>query len=71
MKTKDLIAKLQTLVDDHEPHVEVMGEHEIVIDVFCKTDKQGCFEYRGFSPNVIIDKSKDGVYDILTAEESF
>jgi hypothetical protein len=71
MKTKDLIKQLQTLVDNHEPHLEIMGEHEIVIDVFCKTEKRGCFEYKGVSPNILIDKSSDGVYDILTAEESF
>lgn len=66
MKTKDLIAQLQKLVDDHEPHIEVMGDHEIVIDVFGKQEGHK-FEYLGFSPDIRIEYSADGVYPILTA----
>lgn len=68
MLTKDLIKKLQKLVDDHESCIEVMGEHEIVVDVFIKTgEREHTFIYAGFSPNIVIEKSGDGVYDIISA----
>ena len=72
MKTKDLIAQLQKLVDEHEPHVWIMGEHEIVIDVFVRVSKEaGIFQYKGFSGDIAIQKSPDLVYDILCSPESF
>lgn len=74
MRTIDLITKLQELVDAHEDHKWLMGEHEIVIDMFkqieCINDNNvidHVFEYMGFSPNITIEKSADGVYDILNA----
>jgi len=67
MITKDLIKKLQKLVDEHEPHIDVMGEHEIMIDVFKHTEYNKYFEYAGFSPDIHIDLSDDGVYEILCA----
>lgn len=68
MLTKELIKQLQKLVDNHESYIDVMGEHEIVIDVFKKGEGTN-FYYSGFSPNIVIDKSSDGVYDILSAFE--
>ncbi len=65
MITKELIKKLQQIVDEHESAVEIMGEHEIMIDVFRKEGDR--FVYAGFSPDVIIDHSSDGVYRILSA----
>lgn len=67
MITKDLIKKLEQLVADHEPCVEVMGEHEIMIDMFDNKEPGQLFEYGGFSPEINIEKSADGVYDILSA----
>ncbi len=69
MKTLDLIELLQKLVAEHKSYEDVMGPHEIVIDVFGKTADGKYFEYKGFSPNFKIEKSSDGVYDILSAFE--
>lgn len=65
------------MVDAHDSSgaLEVMGEHEIVIDVWqCRgiyPDKPCTWEYVGFSPNILIDRSGDGVYPILVAKESW
>ena len=68
MQTTELIAKLQKLVDDHKSYEDVMGPHEIVIDVFRRSEgMNSIYRYGGFSPDVKIQKSKDGVYDILCA----
>lgn len=71
MKTIDLIAKLQALIIAHEPCKEMMGEHEIVIDVFKHSSipSDHTFAYMGFSPDIKIEKSADGCYDILSAFE--
>jgi hypothetical protein len=66
MITKELIKQLQKLVDEHEPHIEVMGEHEIMIDIFERT-APATFQYSGFSPYIIIEPTSDGVYHVLTA----
>lgn len=66
MITKDLIKELQRLVEAHKCVEDMMGPHEIVIDVFVKTENDN-FRYAGFSPNIKIEKSSDGVYDILNA----
>ena len=76
MKTKDLIKQLQDRVAEHEAKgmTEVMGEHEIMIDVWQATaDANGnkYFIYKGFSPNVEITYSADGVYPIIAAKESW
>lgn len=78
MKTKDLIKKLEELVAEHEVVKDMMGEHEIVIDVFTKKVVYDVFDnvtdsyfvYAGFSPDIKIEKSSDGVYDILSAFET-
>lgn len=71
MKTKDLIKQLQDMVDEHESSgaIEVMGEHEIVID--CWRGMGVNWMYKGFSPNVEISYSSDGVYPVLAAKESW
>lgn len=66
MKTKDLILKLQQLIDAHEPLLDMMGEHEIVIDVFESAGNHH-FTYKGFTSDIKIEKSGDGVYDIISA----
>lgn len=72
MKTKDLIKQLQDMVSTYEAKGmrEVMGEHEIVIDTWHNINK-GFWEYRGFSPNIEITYSADGVYPILAAKEAW
>ena len=71
MNTKELIKKLQDMVDHHESSgaIEIMGEHEIVIDCWDKEDSG--WKYSGFSPNIEIQYSDDGVYPIITAKESW
>lgn len=68
MRIIDLIKKLEDLYctyDDEYKHY--MGEPEIMIDVFGDTDTPHRYEYRGFSKDIYIDKSADGVYDIIRA----
>lgn len=75
MKTKDLIKQLQNMVDAHETSgaLEVMGEHEIVIDVWVggTAFNSKTWQYAGFSGNIEITYSADGVYPILAAKESW
>jgi hypothetical protein len=67
MQIKDLIAKLEALYNTYDDEYKaVMGEPEIMIDVFEKSHNDWR-EYAGWSPTIIIDKSYDGVYDILSA----
>lgn len=69
MLIKDLIKlleeeyKLQESFRYHNGQ-DIMGEPEIVIDVFDLKDYQ--IEYRGFTPEIYITSSNDGVYRILT-----
>jgi len=67
MLIKDLIAELQALYDKEIQYVDVMGEPEIMIDVFSKIGDTHTFQYAGFDKNIVIDRSADGVYSILTA----
>ena len=69
MKTKDLIKQLQDMVDAHEEYIPVMGEHEIVIDVW--GNLKNLWVYKGYSPNIEITYSADGMYPILAAKESW
>lgn len=64
MKTKDLIKHLQKLVDDNEPHIHMLGEHEIMIDSFELVGNH-LFKYKGFDKSISIQCSDDGVYHIL------
>jgi hypothetical protein len=71
MRIIDLIRQLEDLYctydDEYKHH---MGEPEIMIDVFGETDEKHRFAYRGFSNIIHIDKSADGVYDIIRAFET-
>jgi len=65
MQLKLLIEQLQTLYEKEMIHADVMGEPEIMIDCF-KRVEQGVFQYAGFSNQVRIERSADGVYAILS-----
>jgi hypothetical protein len=65
MLIKTLIEQLQTLYEAEMIHADVMGEPEIMIDCF-KRVEQGVFQYAGFSNQVRIERSADGVYAILS-----
>lgn len=68
MQIKDLIAKLETLYNTYDDsYKNVMGEPEIMIDVFKLVPNTNHTAYAGFSKEINIDKSGDGVYDILSA----
>lgn len=66
---KDLIAKLQELYDKEIDYVDFFGEPSIEIDVFkCVDEEARLYQYAGFhTGDIVIDKSKDGVYNILTS----
>jgi hypothetical protein len=68
MRIIDLIKKLEDLYctydDEYKHH---MGEPEIMIDCFELDDTGNNIQYKGFMKDIYIDKSADGVYDILRA----
>ena len=64
MLIKDLIEQLQTLHEQGMIHADIMGNPEIMIDCF-KQVEPGVFHYAGFSKDVSIQRSDDGVYLIL------
>jgi hypothetical protein len=72
MKTVDIIAKLQKLVEEHEPNKYIMGEHEIMFEVFEKdiNAPENGYYYMGFSPFGKIYYTSDGVYTMIGAKES-
>lgn len=68
MLLKDLIKELQSIYDKETSNggLEVMGEPEIMIDVFeevCGADR--LFGYKGFDKDIRVDRSDDGIYLIL------
>jgi hypothetical protein len=65
MQLKLLIEQLQTLYEAEMVHADVMGEPEIMIDCF-KNVEPGVFHYAGFSDQISIERSADGVYPILS-----
>lgn len=70
MKIQDLIKQLEELYYTYDDeYKEVMGEPEIVIDIFSPQIIKGekCFKYEGFSQQIVIQKTEDGVYDIINA----
>jgi hypothetical protein len=71
MRLIDLIRQLEDLYytydDEYKHH---MGEPEIMIDVFGETNIPHQFQYKGFSPAIHIDKTADGVYDVIRAFET-
>jgi hypothetical protein len=64
MLIKDLIEQLQTLYEQEMVHADIMGDPEIMIDCFEKVNP-GVFHYAGFSKDISIQRSNDGVYLIL------
>lgn len=68
MRIIDLISKLQALYNTYDDEYKsVMGEPEIVIDVFEKIGDSHQFEYAGYFPDIVIEKTDCGTYDILNA----
>lgn len=68
MRIIDLISQLQALYNTYDDEYKsVMGEPEIVIDVFEKIGDSHQFEYAGFVQDIVIEKTDDCVYDILSA----
>jgi hypothetical protein len=68
MQIIKLIKQLQSLYATYDDEYKsVMGEPEIVIDVFEKIGDTHQFEYVGYSPDIIIEKTDCGTYDILSA----
>ncbi len=72
MLIKDLIKQLQELYATYDDEYKyVAGEPEIMIDIFEPIvdvfgNSTHTFAYMGFDKDIIIDKSGDGVYDILS-----
>ena len=63
---KDLIEKLQSLYSSYtDEYKSVMGEPEIMIDQF-KRNADYSHDYVGWSPDIAIEKSSDGIYDIIS-----
>ena len=69
MLIKDLIAKLQALHDKELDYTDVMGEPSIELDVFkCVDEERKLYQYAGIhTGDLVFDRSKDGVYNIITA----
>lgn len=67
MLLKDLINQLQLLYDKEVvgDYLEVMGEPEIMIDVFEK-NYSNLFNYAGFDKEIDIERSGDGVYLLIS-----
>lgn len=65
MLIKDLITQLQDIYDEQSKLSEVLGEPEIQIDSFKKAPN-GYHTYQGFTPDIRIERSGDGVYFILS-----
>lgn len=68
MLLKDLIKQLQELYEkESTPELlEIFGEPEIMIDTFKYDKERQCFNYYGFDKYIDIDKTADGVYNILS-----
>lgn len=65
MKIKDLIKQLQDLdAMNYTTKKSIDYESEIMIDMF-ERDGEG-FKYCGISPEIRIEQSAEGVYDILS-----
>jgi hypothetical protein len=63
----DLIRELEDLYYSYdEEYRAVMGEPEIMIDTFALIGDHK-FQYAGFGKDIYIDKTADGVYDVIRA----
>jgi hypothetical protein len=69
MRIIDLIDGLQKLHDSYDPEfVKIMGEPCIHLDTFQAIEGEpGKFSYVGINSQVKIEKSEDGVYDIISS----
>ena len=69
MLIKDLITKLQELHDREMAYHDVMGDPSIELDVFRYVDEdKKLYQYAGIhTGDIVFDRSKDGVYNIITA----
>ena len=67
MLLKDLIQTLQVLYNRYDDeYKQIAGEPEIMIDHFALTDKDAhTFFYGGFTKEIAIEQSADGVYLII------
>lgn len=67
MNLRKFINMLEAEYEQQMQYADMMGEPEIVIDVF-KLMPDGSREYGGFmTKDIIIDNSSDGCYRVLTA----
>jgi hypothetical protein len=68
---KDLIDQLQNLYKEEMKHYDILGEPEIMIDSFKKVEGTNTFQYKGFSKDIEIQRSSDGIYPIIVAEQTW
>jgi hypothetical protein len=64
----DGLQKLRATYDDE--YVKIMGEPEIMIDIFRLANPGDVNRYRvyaGFHNKITIDKTSDGVYDVISS----
>lgn len=67
MNLRKFINMLESEYEQQMQYSDVMGEPEIVIDVFIQMS-DGSREYGGFTTkDIVIDTTSDGVYRVLTA----
>jgi len=69
MRLIDFISDLQRLYESYdEEYKSTMGEPEIMIDVFAPLHGDDTkFRYAGLNNLIKIEKSDDGVYDVISA----
>ena len=67
MNLRKFINMLEAEYEQQMQYSDVMGEPEIVIDVFIAMP-DGSRQYAGFmTKDIVIDTTSDGVYRVLTA----
>jgi len=78
MQIKKLIKQLEAIYSTYDDEYKsVMGEPEIMLDVFALAKDYPGYpklnpcrflrEYAGWTPDIIIEKSTDGVYDVISS----
>jgi hypothetical protein len=70
MLIKDLIDQLQELYKKEMKYYDILGDPEIMIDCFERM-APSTFKYKGFSKDIVIQRSNDGIYPIITAEQTW
>lgn len=70
MQLKQLIQQLQEIYNKEVESIDILGEPTIEIDHFEKVtygeNRPPLFMYKGFSGDISIEQSPDGVYHILS-----